>query len=101
MWDNASGKEPQPSSSRKAWAALTEQEKEAAVVLGYTEIIWNNDSGSESQPASANKHWIELTVCGERCRALHRVCVLAPCSILNNSGEISRFMPILFLTLQM
>ena len=96
-WDNESGKAPQPSSLFKAWAALTEQEKEAAVVLGYTEIIWNDHSGSESQPASADKHWIELTVCGERRRTLC-MCACAPCFIVNNSGDISRFMPISFLT---
>ena len=74
MWDNESGKAPQPSSSDKTWGALTEQEKEAAVILGYTEITWDNNSGSEPQPASADKHWNRLTVCG-KCRHALYLCI--------------------------
>ena len=76
QWDNESGKEPQPFSSDKTWGALTEQEKEAAVILGYTETIWDNKSGSELQPASVDKHWIDLTICGECRRTLYRVSII-------------------------
>ena len=57
----------QPFSSEKPWGALAEPEKEAAVILGYTEIVWDNLSGYESQPATLGKLWRTLTVCGE-CR---------------------------------
>ena len=33
-WDNGSGKEQQPVSADKAWAALTQHERSAAMVLG-------------------------------------------------------------------
>ena len=64
-WDNESGKEQQPVSALKAWAALTQHERSSAMVLGYTRATWDNKSGSELQPASANKHWAELTACGD------------------------------------
>ena len=57
----------QPFSSEKPWGALAEPEKEAAVILGYTEIVWDDKSGIEREPVSALKYWSELTVCGE-CR---------------------------------
>ena len=64
-WDNLSGKETQPYSSIKYWAALTENEKAAAVVLGYTQVSWDNASGSEPQPALFVKIWTELTSCAD------------------------------------
>ena len=62
-WDNPWMK--QPFSSDKTWGALAEQEKEAAVILGYTETAWDDHSGYERQPVSALKYWSELTICGE------------------------------------
>lgn len=56
-WDDESGRELQPPSSEKYWAQLTDKERAAATVLGYTKAIWN-------QPASVDKYWNELTSCG-------------------------------------
>ena len=64
-WDNLSGKEQQPWSSIKSWAALKSYEIAAAMLLGYTATTWDNESGSEVQPASADKSWGELTACGD------------------------------------
>ena len=64
-WDNLSGKEQQPFSSIKSWAALVATEKAAAVLLGYNQRTWDNDSGSEPRPASAFKSWSELAACGD------------------------------------
>ena len=61
-WDNDSGQETQPASDDKAWAELTDNERAAAVVLGYTAASW--DTGAP-QPASEDKDWSQLTVCGE------------------------------------
>ena len=60
-WDNKSGKEKQPSSSKKYWNELTARERAAALNLGYTQWMW--DGGDV--PASVNKNWAELTACGE------------------------------------
>ena len=68
-WDNP--KEKQPASAEKYWAELTDSERAAAAVLGYTGKIWDNDSGTEKQPASADKYWIELTSCGESRAVAH------------------------------
>ena len=61
-WDDESGKEKQPASAKKYWAKLTDAEKAAAMVLGYTERIWDK-GGKKDQPASADKYWAELTSC--------------------------------------
>ena len=61
-WDNESGNEEQPSSADKGWDELTEREKAAAVVLGYTSDMW--DTGTP-QPASTEKGWAELSSCGD------------------------------------
>ena len=65
--DNVSGEEQQPWSSIKYWASLTDTEKEAATILGYTETTWGSrsDSGSGLPPQSWYKYWDELTTCGE------------------------------------
>ena len=65
MWDKESGNELQPWSSIKNWADLTENEKRAATVLGYTDTSWDNASGEEPQPVSYFKYWDELTACGD------------------------------------
>ena len=59
-WDNDSGEEPQPGTFFKHWTELTDKERAAAMVLGYTKPIWN-------QPASIYKYWKELTSCGMWC----------------------------------
>ena len=56
-WDNASGREKQPSSADKGWDELTDKEREAAEVLGYTRSMWEN----EEEPAAMEKEWDELT----------------------------------------
>ena len=63
-WDNASGKEKQPSSAKKHWAKLSHIERVAAVVLGYTGSMWDK-GGKKYQPVSASKYWAGLTSCGE------------------------------------
>ena len=60
-WDNKSGKEKQPSTADKEWDELTDQEREAAEVLGYTRKMWEN----EEDPAAMEKEWEELTSCGD------------------------------------
>ena len=62
-WDNKSGREKQPSSSKKYWNQLTMRERAAAAALGYTEWKWDKGDKSD-EPASANKHWTALTACG-------------------------------------
>ena len=64
-WDNLSGKEQQPWSSIKSWAALGATEKAAAALLGYTEANWDNELGTQPRPASAFKSWSDLAACGE------------------------------------
>ena len=64
-WDNLSGKEEQPWSSIKHWAALSDTEQKAAGLLGYTQFIWDNESKQEPRPPAAFKHWAELSKCGE------------------------------------
>ena len=64
LWDNKSGKEKKPASADKYWSKLTDQEKAAAVVLGYTGSSWDK-GGKKYQPASASKYWTELTSCGK------------------------------------
>ena len=55
-WDNESGKEPQPASSSKSWADLTDVEKKAVVTLGYSQLSWDYP-----WPAAADKQFAELT----------------------------------------
>ena len=62
-WDNESGNEQQPSSAHKYWNELTDTERAAAVVLGYSGSTWDK-RGKKYQPASASKYWAELTSCG-------------------------------------
>lgn len=64
-WDDLSGKEEQPWSSIKHWAALTDTEQKAAGLLGYTQKNWDNDSKQEPRPAAAFRFWAELAKCGE------------------------------------
>ena len=59
------GQARKPLSARKPWRALTDNEKKAAGLLGYTVNNWNNMLGIEPQPASARKKWAELTLCTE------------------------------------
>ena len=61
-WDNTD--EQQPASSEKYWAELSDNERAAAVVLGYNEDSWDN-GGRHDQPDSYYKYWSELTSCGE------------------------------------
>ena len=71
-WDNLSGKELQPWSSIKSWAALGDTERAGARILGYTSsTTWDNESGLEPRPASAFKSWSELGNCSDgedRCK---------------------------------
>ena len=39
-WDNTSGNEEQPATATKQWSELTQTQKSAAIVLGYTEQTW-------------------------------------------------------------
>ena len=55
-WDNDSGKEPQPASSSKAWAELTDVERNAAVALGYSQLSWDYP-----WPPAADTHFAKLT----------------------------------------
>jgi len=55
LWNNYSGKEKQPAVMDKDWSGLADNERAAAVALGYTAINWDNP-----KPASANKDWSEL-----------------------------------------
>ena len=64
-WDDVSGKEIQPASSKKHWAKLAEHERKAAMALGYSPKIWDNFSGEETQPPADSKYWHELKDCGE------------------------------------
>ena len=64
-WNDLSGKEEQPWSSIKHWAALTDTEQKAAGLLGYTQKNWDNDSKQEPRPAAAFRFWAELAKCGE------------------------------------
>ena len=76
-WDDVSGKEVQPSSSKASWNGLTHDQRVAAVRLGFTGTTWDNKSGKEKQPAPMGKFWAELATCGEEhMRARIRV----PCS---------------------
>ena len=36
-------------------------QKQAAILLGYTQVSWDNTSGKEAQPTSASKKWTDLT----------------------------------------
>ena len=63
-WDNKSGKETQPSSSKKYWDQLTDQERAVAMLLGYTGVNWDKEA-KKHQPVSAKKYWAELISCGE------------------------------------
>ena len=60
-WDDLSGTEQQPWSTKKPWRLLTANEKQAVRVLGYTQISWDSVSGQ--QPASMYKTWAQLTTC--------------------------------------
>ena len=55
-WDNDSGKEPQPASSSKQWAELTDAEKTAVVALGYSQLSWDYP-----WPAAAEKYFADLS----------------------------------------
>ena len=46
-----------------ACAVTTTQlnQRQAAILLGYTQVSWDNASGKEAQPASASKKWTDLT----------------------------------------
>ena len=55
-WDNWSGTEKQPDSVFKKWADLTDEERSAVIVLGYTRGRWDNKS-----PASNTKYWSQLS----------------------------------------
>ena len=61
-WDNKSGKEKQPSSSKRHWGDLTHSESVAAVALGYTGARWDK-GGKKDESASAEKYWAELDAC--------------------------------------
>ena len=64
-WDDVSGKEIQPASSKKYWAKLAKHEQLAAMALGYTRKSWDNVSGRETQPPADSKYWHELKDCGK------------------------------------
>ena len=51
-----------PSVFYKPWANLTEDEKEAAQVFGYTKGSWDDDSGREGQSNVTSRPWEELTM---------------------------------------
>ena len=61
-WDNDSGVEGQPESSKLTWEKLTDysRKKTAALFMGYTQISWDNDSGAEEQPRSSKLAWAKL-----------------------------------------
>ena len=65
MWNKEAENALKPWSSIKSWVDLTNNEKIAARVLGYTETSWDNVSGNEPQPVSYYKYWDELTKCGD------------------------------------
>ena len=46
---------------KKVWAKLTDSDRAAAALLGYTQKNWDNASGKEKIPASGSKYWIELS----------------------------------------
>ena len=53
-WDNTSGNEEQPAAAKKQWSELTDTEKSAVIVLGYTEETWSTISETK-------KSWTTLT----------------------------------------
>ena len=55
-WDNLSGNEPQPASADKYWGELSSEEREAAAVLGYSQISWD-----DPWPAAGDKYFAQLT----------------------------------------
>ena len=55
-WDNLSGNEAQPASAAKDWAELSSKEKEAASVLGYSQLSWDYP-----WPAAGDKYFAQLT----------------------------------------
>ena len=63
-WDNASGNERKPLAARKKWASLTDNEKLAVGLLGFTEMSWSTGLGYTIRSSSSiDKRWSELTVC--------------------------------------
>ena len=64
-WDDLSGEEQQPWTSIKSWAALTDNEKAAALSLGYTAVTWDNETGAEPQPGVIARYWIQLASCAD------------------------------------
>ena len=72
-WDNESGEEQQPPVHFLSWAVLTEEEKAAGTLLGYTATNWGNPSLS---PPVVGKSWSELTSCADgecACMAMYVV----------------------------
>ena len=55
-WDNLSGTEQQPATIDKAWIDLTDDEKAAAMILGFTRLVWDTPV-----PAAAEKYWASLS----------------------------------------
>ena len=92
-WDNDSGRERQPWSSEKSWAALSNNEKKATVLLGYSQKSWDNESGNEPQPASEDKSWAELTLCtpGEDPSQILRPIGVSLCLLLLGISNDSHF----------
>ena len=85
-WDNKSGKEKQPSSSKKHWGDLTHSERVAAVALGYTGARWDK-GGKKDEPASAEKYWAELNACQPATQPPGKGLVMCACilSFMSNS----------------
>ena len=67
-WDNDSGKEPQPASSSKQWAELTDAEKTAVVALGYSQLSWDYP-----WPAAAEKYFADLSAAEQAAAAISQI----------------------------
>ena len=51
-----SGNEAEPASADKLWSELSKKEKEAVLVLGYSQLAWDNP-----WPAAGDKYFAQLT----------------------------------------
>lgn len=71
-WDNLSGEEKQPDSMDMDWEELSERERTALDVLGYTRKKWED----EEEPASMTKGWANLTSSGDT-HPLPSICPLS------------------------
>lgn len=60
-WDNDSGFEQKPWSFIKSWSFLTNNEKDAAKILGFTKKSWEKNR----RPRIYEKKWDDMTSCSD------------------------------------